>query len=161
VHELNTYADSGDIEMITRRINGGVNGLADRIDHYVRLSLVVLGYPADGVRQLQARAGVTVDGVPGPRTRSELHKALLALSGASTKMAAFAAAPVVDEKEVVPVAVDQTVKKSSISSAGSPVPSGAVGLAWLPWPALTGGRSWSSSALRSFLLSVCLSRANG
>jgi putative chitinase len=35
----------------------------------------------------------------------------LALSGVSTKMAAFAAAPVVDEKEVVPVAVDRTVKK--------------------------------------------------
>jgi putative chitinase len=110
VNKLNTYADRGDLEMIARRINGGVSGLADRIDHYVRLSLVVLGYPADGVRQFQARAGVAVDGDPGPRTRAELHKALLALSGASTKMAAFSAAPVVDEKEVVPVSVDQTVK---------------------------------------------------
>lgn len=141
VHELNTYADSGDIEMITRRINGGVNGLADRIDHYVRLSLVVLGYPADGVRQFQARAGVTVDGVPGPRTRSELHKALLALSGASTKMAAFSAAPVVDEKEVVPVAVDQTVKNKFnilgwISGAFGGGGFGVAALAGFDWRAL-------------------------
>jgi putative chitinase len=141
VHDLNTYADSGDIEMITRRVNGGVNGLADRIDHYVRLSLVVLGYPADGVRQFQARAGVEVDGVPGPRTRSELHKELLALSGASTKMAAFAAAPVVDETEVVPVAVDQTVKKKFnilgwISGAFGGGGFGVAALAGFDWRAL-------------------------
>lgn len=110
-NHLNNYADKGDIEMITRRINGGINGLADRVDHYVRLALVVLGYAPDGVRQFQANAGIAVDGDAGPRTRAELHKALLALSGASTKMAAFSAAPVVDEKPVVPVEVDQTVKK--------------------------------------------------
>ncbi|MDQ0558676.1 putative chitinase [Rhizobium mesoamericanum] len=108
---LNKFADQGDIEMITRRINGGINGLADRVDHYVRLSLVVLGYKPDGIRQFQATSGLAVDGEAGPRTRAELHKALLALSGASTKMAAFSAAPVVEEKTVIPVAVEQTVKK--------------------------------------------------
>ena len=30
VHDLNRYADKNDIEMITRRINGGLNGLAQR-----------------------------------------------------------------------------------------------------------------------------------
>jgi len=110
-NHLNNFADRGDIEMITRRINGGINGMADRVDHYVRLALVVLGYAPDGVRQFQANAGIAVDGEAGPKTRAALHKALLALSGASTKMAAFSAAPVVEEKEVVPVEVDRTVKK--------------------------------------------------
>lgn len=32
-NRLNVYADRGDIEMITRRINGGINGLADRVHH--------------------------------------------------------------------------------------------------------------------------------
>lgn len=30
-HKLNQYADSGDIETMTRRINGGLNGIDDRI----------------------------------------------------------------------------------------------------------------------------------
>ena len=30
-HNLNQYADSGDIETMTRRINGGLNGIDDRI----------------------------------------------------------------------------------------------------------------------------------
>jgi putative chitinase len=42
-----------------------------------------------------------------------LHRALLALSGVSTKLAAISAAPVVEEKETVPVAVDKTVRKKS------------------------------------------------
>ena len=108
---LNRYADQGDIETITKRWNGGMNGFADRLDHLVRLSLVVLGYAPDGVRQFQAKAGLAVDGDPGPKTRAALHKALLALSGASTKMAAFQAAPVVEEVPVVPEAVDRSVKK--------------------------------------------------
>ncbi|KRB51780.1 chitinase [Rhizobium sp. Root708] len=130
-HDLNRWADQGDIETITKRINGGINGLADRIDHYVRLSLVVLGYKADGVRQFQANAGLDVDGDAGPKTRSALHKALLALSGASTKMAAFSAAPVVEEKAVVPAAVEQTVKKkfNLLGWIGSAVSGGGLSLA--------------------------------
>lgn len=38
---LNALADAGDIEAITRRINGGVNGLAERTRYY-RLLLAVL-----------------------------------------------------------------------------------------------------------------------
>lgn len=56
-NHLNSYADQGDIEMITGTINGGINGLADRVDHYVRLALVVLGYAPNGVGQFQANAG--------------------------------------------------------------------------------------------------------
>lgn len=34
VNDCNTYADASDIEGLTRRINGGVIGLEDRIHHY-------------------------------------------------------------------------------------------------------------------------------
>ncbi|MDM9619070.1 peptidoglycan-binding protein [Rhizobium sp. S96] len=108
---LNRFADQGDIEMITKGVNGGLNGFADRVDHFVRLALVVLGLRPDAVREFQAAKGLEVDGDAGPRTRAALHTSLLALSGASTKMAAFAAAPVVEEKEVVPAAVEAGVKK--------------------------------------------------
>lgn len=33
-NDLNTYADAGDFEGMTKRINGGTIGLADRINHY-------------------------------------------------------------------------------------------------------------------------------
>lgn len=33
-NKLNLFADSGDFEQMTKRINGGVIGLADRIEHY-------------------------------------------------------------------------------------------------------------------------------
>ena len=33
---LNKYADSGDFNTITKRINGGLNGLADRLDIYLK-----------------------------------------------------------------------------------------------------------------------------
>lgn len=110
-NNLNRWADQGDIETITKKINGGINGLGDRIDHYVRLALVVLGYPPEAVKQFQAKAGLDADGDAGPKTRAALHKALLVLSGSSTKLAAFSAAPVVEEKEVVPQAVEKQVKK--------------------------------------------------
>lgn len=35
-NSLNSLADSGDIEKLTRRINGGLNGLHDRMDYYER-----------------------------------------------------------------------------------------------------------------------------
>lgn len=140
-NNLNKWADQGDVETVTKRVNGGINGLSDRIDHLVRLSLVVLGYPADGIRQFQANAGTAVDGDAGPKTRAALHKALLALSGSSTKMAAFSAAPVVDEKEVVPTSVDRTVKKKFnilgwISGGGGVSGFGLAALAGFDWRAL-------------------------
>ncbi|MCJ8518331.1 hypothetical protein ABID21_001359 [Pseudorhizobium tarimense] len=37
--KLNTWSDQTDIETITRKINGGKNGLVDRMDYFGRLAL--------------------------------------------------------------------------------------------------------------------------
>jgi putative chitinase len=74
--DLNRLADAGDIESITRKINGGLNGFDDRVRCYARAALVLLGQGADDLRSFQRRAGLKPDGVPGPITRAALHKAL-------------------------------------------------------------------------------------
>lgn len=74
---LNRYADAGNAEMITRRINGGLNGYADRLDYLTRTSLVLLGYGPTDVKAFQAAASLKPDGVAGPATRAALHAALV------------------------------------------------------------------------------------
>ncbi|MDE4548028.1 hypothetical protein LOF22_23720 [Sinorhizobium meliloti] len=76
--DLNRWADEGDAETITKKINGGKNGLADRFDRLARISLVLLGYRADNVLQFQADQ--CVDGDVGPKTRAAMHTALVALT---------------------------------------------------------------------------------
>nr|WP_234837936.1 glycoside hydrolase family 19 protein [Sinorhizobium medicae] len=44
---LNRWADEGDAETITKKINGGKNGLADRLERLARMSLVLFEYRAD------------------------------------------------------------------------------------------------------------------
>ena len=73
---LNRYADQGDFLTVTRRINGGTNGLADRERRYVQAALVLLGYSPREVRRFQTDAGLKSDGVAGPQTRAALHRAL-------------------------------------------------------------------------------------
>jgi uncharacterized protein (TIGR02594 family) len=40
--EINLYADANDIKMVTRKINGGLNGLIDRIDYFERAQHVLI-----------------------------------------------------------------------------------------------------------------------
>ena len=42
-NKLNTWADTGDIKELTRRINGGYIGLDDRIKHYNHALSVMTG----------------------------------------------------------------------------------------------------------------------
>lgn len=77
-HGLNTYADYGDLLTITKRINGGTNGLADRQRYYTRAALVLLGYGPGEIKRFQTNAGLTPDGIAGPATRDALHEALAA-----------------------------------------------------------------------------------
>ncbi|PLU40881.1 chitinase, partial [Sinorhizobium medicae] len=65
---------------ITKKINGGKNGLADWFDRLGRISLVLLGYRADNVLQFQADQRLQVDGDVGPKTRAAMHTALVALT---------------------------------------------------------------------------------
>jgi putative chitinase len=119
-HGLNRYADAGDVEMITRKINGGLNGLDDRIRWLVRITLVMLGYAPDGVSAFQKAAGEAVDGIAGPRTRAALHKALVALTAPVAQSNDVQAAPVVEEKKVevrVPVSVNTPVVPESVDKA--------------------------------------------
>lgn len=80
---LNRLADDGDAENITRRINGGLNGYADRLRYLTRASLAILGRDPDDVRGFQRAAGLKADGIAGPQTRRALHQALVALGRGS------------------------------------------------------------------------------
>ncbi|WP_088624911.1 glycoside hydrolase family 19 protein [Oceanicola sp. 22II-s10i] len=77
--DLNHYADQGDVEMVTRKINGGLNGYAERLHFYERAALVLLGYAPVGVRHFQDDRGLLVDGIAGPRTRAAMHASLKAM----------------------------------------------------------------------------------
>lgn len=72
------YARAGNIEMVTRRVNGGLNGYQDRLRWYDRIALEMLKAP--DVRTFQAQAGLVVDGISGPKTRAAMHESLLKLS---------------------------------------------------------------------------------
>lgn len=63
--------------MVTRRVNGGLNGYADRLRWYDEGALKLLGFTT--VAAFQKSAGLVVDGISGPKTRAALHKALTGL----------------------------------------------------------------------------------
>lgn len=122
---LNRAADQGDVETITKRINGGLNGFSDRVDLLVRASLIMAGFRADDIRGFQAsaqRVGLIpkdepgrpsqVDGDAGPKTRAALHRWLASVGG-ETKTTQ--SAPVVDEKPVAvtPPELDKSVSKTA------------------------------------------------
>lgn len=70
------YARAGNIEMVTRRVNGGLNGYTDRLRWYDRAALVMLGYARDDVLGFQRTTNLKQDGISGPATRGALHAAL-------------------------------------------------------------------------------------
>lgn len=111
---LNRYADQGDVENITVKINGGRNGFTDRLDYLVRVSLVMLGFAPTDVRGFQKQAGVKIDGDPGPKTRAALHQALVRLTVPLDRADDVQAAPVVEEKPVAvtPAELDKPIGKT-------------------------------------------------
>ncbi len=120
---LNKHADANDIEMLTRRINGGVNGLSDRIEWYTKAALVLAGYAPGAVIQFQTDAKLTpVDGIAGPKTRAALHLALADMSAPSATTT-VTAAPVVDEVAVSPAGAEKTtaVRVGGVLSILSPI----------------------------------------
>jgi putative chitinase len=111
---LNTYADKNNLEMITRKINGGVNGIADRMDYYDRAALALLGYPTNAIPSFQVDAKRRgdyqgeLDGKTGPQTRAALHISLVRMTDKAFRED-VAVAPVVEEKPV-PVPVNELEK---------------------------------------------------
>lgn len=84
---INRWADQNNIEMVTKSINGGLNGLGDRIHYYTRCALVLLGYEIGttakaeeaAIRKFQKDDGFKpedIDGIAGQQTRMALHNAL-------------------------------------------------------------------------------------
>lgn len=123
---LNRIADTGDIELITKRINGGRNGLADRINLYERLGMAVLGYDAGDVESIKTFQRLVqsegylpagegqIDGDIGPKTRAAIH-IYLAKRG-SIPMGEVKPAPVT---EPVPIAPKGAEKVSVTRAAGA------------------------------------------
>ena len=72
--DLLRYCREGNIEMVTRRVNGGLNGYADRLKWFDKTALTMLGYSA--IRNFQYDNGLQVDGISGPATRAKLHREL-------------------------------------------------------------------------------------
>lgn len=143
---LNKWANEGDIETITRKINGGKNGLADRMNRYGRVALVLLGYRPDNVLQFQADHRLDVDGDVGPKTRAAMHQALVALVPGEAEKPEVKVAPVteektiVEQKPVVPETVDTQVKSKTNQSGWLIGILGSIGTA------LTGlfGQDWQT-----------------
>jgi predicted chitinase len=76
--DLSLLADQDWFRLITRRINGGFNGLADRLQYWDR-NREILGLPPidpdnemGSIMEFQARHGLTADGVVGPKTIAAL-----------------------------------------------------------------------------------------
>lgn len=93
--DLNRFADTNNIERITRTINGGLNGYADRLRYYDGFALAYLGYQIgpSGIRQFQFDRGLQTDGISGPQTRDAFHSAMKALQTSSLPMVEISAVP--------------------------------------------------------------------
>lgn len=92
-NKLNAIADTGNVAALTKKINGGDIGLADRQARYTRAMAALggkvtasapaaaatagsmrRGSEGEGVKKLQAALGITADGNFGPGTEAALKK---------------------------------------------------------------------------------------
>jgi putative chitinase len=140
---LTVYADQNNIEMVTRKINGGLNGYDDRLDYYDRTALVLSGYGPTSVLAFQKAAKLkSIDGISGPQTRTALHLKLVGKTKGEIDREEVRAAPVVETVKkteavaVVPPSVDAPWWKSKetwtplISSSGGAAVGGIAGMPW-------------------------------
>lgn len=108
---LNRYADEGNIETVTEKINGGLNGYKDRIALFVRAALVFLDYKLDAgvLKRFQAEHGLLADDNAGPATRAALHAALVKLDAlpAPSDNATVVIVPAAPEPQPAPVDVEE------------------------------------------------------
>lgn len=79
--ELSLYAERDWFVSTTKVINGGTNGLTDRLTHWYRncdllgLPRVDISHETDNIRQFQRDHGLTPDGAIGPNTLKAMRAA--------------------------------------------------------------------------------------
>lgn len=107
--DINRYADDNSLEMVTRAINGGLNGLDSRMMYYGRAALVLLGYGTDRAEierfQREHPDAGPADGIIGPKTRMALHKALKGRNPFAQEI------PVPVPRPTVPETVEEEVQR--------------------------------------------------
>lgn len=121
---LNVYADQGNNEMVTRKINGGLNGYSDRLERYSKLGMAFLGYTYDkkGLEAFQTAAknkGIydgDIDGDDGPKTRAAIHQSLV--QAGSLPIAATKPAPVTENVPVAPQGAERTAMVRTFGATG-------------------------------------------
>ena len=120
---LNALADAQRFETITRRINGGVNGLAERQRYYARaLEVLAEGYVANEAAPLPRGSRRSVDLEPLPRGSEAIFELLGEPKKAAVKKAAVRKAAVkkaaVKKAAVKKAAVRKVaVKKAAVKKA--------------------------------------------
>lgn len=162
--KLNRYADSGDIEMITKRVNGGLNGYDDRIDRYVDLALMELGFAAnvEGLKAFQRAAQKLgrlpadepgkksqIDGDPGPKTRSALHLALVDLGKEQSPTLALPEGEPMPDIKAAPVTEEVAVEVEV-----PVVPAGAEKTLWQRITAIFGAVGFGGAGLASLFTNL-------
>lgn len=127
---LNRFADDNNIEMVTKIINGGLNGYSDRIECYDRTGLAMLGFGSskEEIRRFQAankKAGEP-DGISGAKTRMAIHAAL---SGSNPFETTVAKVP-----DHIATNVQKTTNTAGLSTVAASIGSAcATGLFGMPW----------------------------
>ncbi len=149
-HNLNVLADANNIIAITHKVNGGLNGLGERIAMFVRAGLVLLGYQPSALRQFQQAAGITVDGLTGTETLNAIFAKLKALELKPAITIPSVAPPAQPVAPAAPAAIRPQVPGAAIAMPSSPsvthlqvgVGGLVVGAGAAAVAASTGGISW-------------------
>ena len=137
------YARAGNIEMVTRRVNGGLNGYQDRLRWYDDCALKLLGFGT--VRDFQKSAGLVVDGISGPKTRAALHEAL---SHVSKPAKIEHKPPVMSKAAPVSDISDKAPKRPAQRASDPKAPTPAKQPGWGAIPLLVGaGLVWAGNQI--------------
>lgn len=104
--KLNKFADKNDLYMVTKRVNGGTNGLAHRYECYDAAALALLGEPVGDIAGFQRKNGLVVDGDSGPETRGKMHDLLVSLKVPPKKPALKNSEPAQNTDEATQLAID-------------------------------------------------------
>lgn len=134
--DLIKYCREGNIEMVTRRVNGGLNGYQDRLRWYDDCALKLLGFAT--VRDFQRVAGLAVDGISGPKTRAAMHEALSHVSETPVSVTrpaphVNAEAPNRPAQSASPAAQPSPAKEAGKAAAGGLAGGGLALAIWALW----------------------------